>query len=258
MMQSTHTNRINSGRGHCALPKRQLQTDLGCALTIPGAAIPPVWQRVPRAHAYSHAASPLSPHGRGSTCRRKWLSWTCELHPSPADTTEHGTLWHCPRHLSRVRRSATRRWHFCRCCSALPRRWPQGMGCPGGRSQPEERGGAGDAGCRCGEGGTEGLEEGTGRLRWAEPLQPEEGRLQKCGGAAAQPAQGGGCGWALGMRLIGTWPAMSDVGRRTPVLKRGWQHKDRCVPLVPIPFSPSSPNLFTRVQKTASQSRGAG
>lgn len=46
--------------------------------------------------------------------------------------------------------------------------------------------------------------------------------------------------------------------QRAPVLKRGWQHKDRCVPLVPIPFSPSSPNLFTRVQKTASQSRGAG
>lgn len=41
MMQSTHTNRINSGMGHCALPKRQLQTDLGCALTVPGAAISP-------------------------------------------------------------------------------------------------------------------------------------------------------------------------------------------------------------------------
>ena len=55
-------------------------------------------------------------------------------------------------------------------------------------------------------------------------------------------------------------PCLMGVGRhqRAPALERGWRHKGRCVPLLPIPFFSSPSNLFTRVQKTASQSRGAG
>lgn len=79
MMQSTHTNRINSGMGHCALPKRQLQTDLGCVLTIPRAAVSHVlttWQCVPRGQAYSHAASP-SPTQVEIHLRTQCVSWVC-------------------------------------------------------------------------------------------------------------------------------------------------------------------------------------
>lgn len=161
---------------------------------------------------------------------------------------EHGALRHCPCHLSCVRRSATRRFLISADpCLALPRCWQQAMGYLGGRSQPEERGRR----CR---------------------LQMWEGRHRRPGGGerpaemsrACCNSKKGGCRGGDGLSACGSLaPGLPylmwvEGHQRAPVLKRGWQHKDCCVPLVPIPFSPSPPNLFTRVQKTASQSRGAG
>lgn len=169
-----------------------------------------VWQCVRRAHASSPAASPLSPHSRRSTRRHtRPVPWLCQLHRSRADPVQHKTLWHCPRHLSWVR-SATRRWHFCRSPLGTPAVLTAGDGEDG---RCRERG-AGGVGCRCGTEGTEGLEEEKGQLRRAEQAaarRREAAEVQRCRCPASA-----GRGWALGMRLLGTWPAISDVGRRTP------------------------------------------
>lgn len=116
---------------------------------------------------------------------------------------EHGALRHCPCHLSCVRRSATRRFLISADpCSALPRCWQQAMGYLGGRSQPEERGRR----CR---------------------LQMWERRHRRPGGEerpaemsrACCNSKKGGCRGGDGLSAcgsLGTWPAISDVGRRTP------------------------------------------
>lgn len=125
-----------------------------------------------------------------------------------------------------------------------------------GWSWPEEKGKEVWEGRHRGAGG----EERTTEMTMTGPnCNLKKGDCRISEGVAAQAGEGGQ--WCSVCWLLGTWPAMSDVGRKTPEstsLKRGWQHKDRCVSLLPIPFFPSSPNLFTQVQKTASQSRGAG
>lgn len=45
---------------------------------------------------------------------------------------------------------------------------------------------------------------------------PEKGGCRSAEVPLPSERGAGGWGWALGMRLLGTWPAISDVGRRTP------------------------------------------